>query len=244
MSLMFLLVYLIYPSIISEVNISALNEMMKTMPKEMMKTFNMDIVSINSVFGWIKTEGYTFLLLISGIFASLLGFNCLVKEENDGTIEFLYSKPISKTKILNNKVIACCLSIFVFNIIFMIFNFIALTISDDMHYKTFFLLFIAPLFIDYVIYFICLFLSTFFRNTKLTTSLAIVFVFIMYFLQIIGGLSVSFEFIKNLSVFELFSSRDIITNETYSIFNIILSFVIIFIFYLLSLISYNKKEFL
>ncbi len=244
MVVMFVFVYLIYPSIVSETNLSAMNEMIKTMPKEMIKTFNMDIVTIDSVFGWIKTEGYTFILLISGIFSALLGFNCLVKEENDKTIEFLYSKPINKSKILNEKVIASLIAIIVFNLLFMIFNFIALTISDDMHYKMFFLLFTAPLFIDFIIYFACLFFSTFFRNTRLTTSLAIVFVFIMYFLQIIGSLSEDFEFIKNCSIFELFSSREILLDETFKISSVFISIGLIIVFYILSLINYKRKEFL
>lgn len=241
---MYLLIYLIYPSIVSETNLNAMNEMIETMPKEMIQAFNMDLASIDSVFGWIKTEGYIFVLLIGGIYSALLGFNSLVREESDKTIEYLYSKPINKTKILNTKVLSGIISIVLFNIIFMIFNFIALIISDDMQYKMFFLLFVSPIFIDFIIFFFCLFISTFFRSTKITTSLAISFVFLMYFLQLIGSISKDFEFIKNFSIFELFSSRDMILDETIKLSSIIISVVLIILFYILSVINYKRKEFL
>ena len=61
--LLFLVVYLIYPSIISSDNIQMIDEMMKVFPEEMLKAFNMDISSIDTAFGWLKTEGFIFVLL-------------------------------------------------------------------------------------------------------------------------------------------------------------------------------------
>ena len=69
----FLVVFLIYPSIVSDNNIKQIDEMMKMFPLELLKTFNMDITSINSAYGWLKTEGFTFILLITGSYASILG---------------------------------------------------------------------------------------------------------------------------------------------------------------------------
>ena len=60
----FLVVFLMYPSIISSDNIKMIDEMMKVFPEEVLKAFNMDISSISSAFGWLKTEGFVFVLLI------------------------------------------------------------------------------------------------------------------------------------------------------------------------------------
>ena len=64
----FLVVFLMYPSIISSDNIKMIDEMMKVFPEEVLKAFNMDITSIDSAFGWLKTEGFVFVLLITGIY--------------------------------------------------------------------------------------------------------------------------------------------------------------------------------
>ena len=66
---LFLVVFLVYPSIITSENIKMMDEMMKMFPEEMLKAFNMDITSIDSAFGWLKTEGFIFVLLITGIYS-------------------------------------------------------------------------------------------------------------------------------------------------------------------------------
>ena len=80
--LLFLVVYLIYPSIISSDNIQMIDEMMKVFPEEMLKAFNMDISSIDSAFGWLKTEGFVFIVLLTGVYSGILGSSILLKEEN------------------------------------------------------------------------------------------------------------------------------------------------------------------
>ena len=59
--LLFLAVFLVYPSIIESDNIKMMDEMMKMFPEEMLKAFNMDISSMDTAFGWLKTEGFMFI---------------------------------------------------------------------------------------------------------------------------------------------------------------------------------------
>ena len=93
---LFLVVFLIYPSIINSENIKMIDEMMEMFPTELLKAFNMDITTIDSAYGWLKTEGFVFILLIIGCYASILGSSILLKEENDKTIEYLNSLPITR----------------------------------------------------------------------------------------------------------------------------------------------------
>ena len=99
----FLMVFLVYPSIINSDNIKMMDEMMKMFPSQMLKAFNMDISVIDSAFGWLKTEGFIFVLLIIGCYSAILGSNILLKEESDKTIEYLNSLPITRNKIIFNK---------------------------------------------------------------------------------------------------------------------------------------------
>ena len=108
-------VYLIYPSIINSDNIKMIDEMMKIFPKEMLKAFNMDIASIDTAYGWLKTEGFIFVLLITGVYASIMGSTIVLKEESDKIIEYLNSLPIRRSAILTNKIICA-----IFYIILMI----------------------------------------------------------------------------------------------------------------------------
>ena len=97
----FLLVYLIYPFIITDATMKDLDELMKVFPPEVLKAFNMDIASISTAYGWFKSEGFMFVLLIMGLYSSILGGSIVLREENDKTIEYLSSLPI-KTTLLSN----------------------------------------------------------------------------------------------------------------------------------------------
>ena len=61
---MFLVVFLIYPYIITDDNIHSMDELLKAFPPDVLKAFNMDISSISTAYGWFKTEGFMFVLLI------------------------------------------------------------------------------------------------------------------------------------------------------------------------------------
>lgn len=73
---LFLVVFLVYPSIVSEgENKETLNDMLKVLPEDMLAMFNMDIAGIDSVFGWMKTEGYMILTIIGGLYSAILRSN-------------------------------------------------------------------------------------------------------------------------------------------------------------------------
>ena len=159
-------VYLMYPSIIKSDNIKMIDEMMKIFPEEVLKALNMDIASIDTAFGWLKTEGFVFILLIIGCYSGILGSNIILKEENDKTIEYLNSLPITRNNIVISKTLTGLIYILSLTILIGIFNFIGLTISGSFDTKQYILLSITPIFPSIVIYFICIFLSTFTHKTK------------------------------------------------------------------------------
>lgn len=239
---LFLVVFLVYPSIINSANIQMMDEMMQMFPEEMLKAFNMDISSIDSAFGWLKTEGFVFVLLITGIYSGLLGSNILLKEENDKTIEYLNSVPVTRKSIVLNKMICGILYIVFMVAILSIFNFIGLTLSGNFDKKMYILLSITPIFSSLVIFTICLFLSTFTHKTKKTLGISLGIVFASYFLKIISEMGESTEFLKYISIFTLADIRNVIINVAINPLMVILSIGISIIFMVGTLFRYEKKE--
>ena len=137
---LFLVVFLVYPSIVNSDSIQMMDEMMKIFPEEMLKAFNMDISSIDTAFGWLKTEGFVFVLLITGVYSGILGSNILLKEESDKTIEYLNSVPVTRKKIVTTKIICGLLYIIIMVVAIGIFNFIGLSLSGDFDRKSYLLL--------------------------------------------------------------------------------------------------------
>ena len=238
----FSLAYMIYPSIIDSDNIKMMDEMLEMFPKEVLIAFNMDISSMDSAFGWLKSEGFVFALLIIGCYASLLGSNIILKEENDKTIEYLISLPIKRKTIINEKIIVGLIYIVLMVIIFGIFNYIGLSLSGEFNKKQYLLLSVTPLFSSIVLYFMCIFISTFTNKTKKTFGISLGIVLISYMLQMLSSMSESVEFLKYFSVFTLADIRNVIIDIKINPYMIFTSILLSIIFYVSTIIRYNKKE--
>ena len=239
---LFLVVFLVYPSIVNSENMEMMDEMMKMFPEEMLKAFNMDISTIDSAFGWLKTEGFVFVLLITGIYSGILGSNILLKEESDKTIEYLNSVPVTRKNIVVNKILCGLLYIILMIAIIGIFNFIGLSLSGEFERKSYILLSITPIFSSIVIFAICLFLSTFTHKTKKTIGISLGIVFASYFLNIISEMGESTEFLKYISIFTLADIRNVIINVSINPLMIVLTIGITVVFMILTTIRYEKKE--
>lgn len=238
----FTLAFLIYPSIINSDNIKMMDEMMEMFPEEVLKAFNMDISSIDSVFGWLKSEGFVFVLLITGCYSALLGSNILLKEESDKTIEYLNSLPVKRNTIVLNKTLSGVLYILLMIVALGIFNYIGLSLSGEFDKKLYLILSITPVFSSLTIYFICMFISTFTHKTKKMLGISLGIVLISYVLQILSSLADSTEFLKYFSIFTLADTRNVVVNSAINPIIVIISFGISIIFFILTLIHYNKKE--
>ena len=239
---LFLAVFLVYPSLVSEENADSLNDMMKMFPEDMLKAFNMDIASIDTAFGWLKTEGFVFVLLITGVYSGILGSSILLKEENDKTIEYLNTLPVTRRQIATKKILCGVFYICSLVIALGIFNFFGLWFSGDFDKKQYLLLSITPIFSSVSIFAICLFISTFTHKTKMVYGISLGIVFASYFLQILSEMSDKTKFFKYFTVFTLADIRNVIKDVAINPIILIIFVVLSVAFCVASVWHYEKKE--
>lgn len=240
--LLFLVVFLVYPSIIESDNIKMMDEYVKMFPEEMLKAFNMDIASMSTAFGWLKTEGFIMVLLITGVYASILGSNIVLKEESDKTIEYLNALPITRRSVLTQKIICAIIYIVSMILILGLFNFIGLELSEDFDRKQYILLSITPLFSALPFFAINIFVSTFSHKTKKTFGVSLGIALGSYFLQVLAEMNEVTEFFKYFTVYTLADIRNVIVNVSINPLMVILSLVITLVFIIGTFIRYENKE--
>ena len=238
----FSVVFLIYPSIASSENIKMMDEMLKIFPEEILAAFNMDISSLDSAFGWLKSEGFVFILLLTSCYAGIVGSNIILKEENDKTIEYLTSLPITRTKIVLTKTLVGLIYITSLILGIGIFNYIALSLSGDFNQKQFLLLSITPVLPSIVIYFLCMLISTFTHKSKKMLGMTLGIVFGSYILYMLSTIAEETEFLKYISVFTLADIRNVIQNTTINPAMLGISLILSILFFCITIIHYNKKE--
>jgi len=99
-----------------------LSTKLDAIPSDLLKTFNIDAgLDFTDIFDYL---GYAiqYVAMASAVYGAILGVNALIKEESEGTIEFLYSKPITRTKIVTAKLCSVALIYYVYIIILSIFT--------------------------------------------------------------------------------------------------------------------------
>ena len=240
----FAVVFLIYPYIITDDTMKNMDELMKVFPEEILKAFNMDMTSISTAYGWLKTEGFMFVLIIVGIYSSLLGSNILLKEENDKTIEYISFLPIKRNQIVTKKIIVGITYVTLLVVLLGLFNYIALSISGDFDRKQYILLSLTPLLIGYPLFAINLFISTFMHKQGKTIGISLGMVFFFYITSILSELSDKVQFLKYFSIYTLADTRNVISKIEINSIYITISLILTVFFITTSYIKYNKKELL
>ena len=236
---LFVVAFAIYPSITNGEDITKLLE---TFPKEVLKMFNMDVISIGTVFGWIATEGYVMVTIIGGCYFAIMGSTILLKEEDEGSIAFLYSKPVNRNQILTAKLAMGFVYILLFNLVVAITTLIGLKLSNDFDFIRWLLLSLAPTFLHLFFFTLTLLMSIYYRKVRKSMTMGIGLVLGTYMLQVIGMMSDKIEFIKYLSPFEYVSARDIVVDKSLNPINIGILLVIVLVILIGLYDSYNKKE--
>ena len=61
---LYLVIYLVYPSVTGDASAQKMDDLMKIFPEDMLKAFNMDLASVDTAYGWLKSEGFVFIYLI------------------------------------------------------------------------------------------------------------------------------------------------------------------------------------
>lgn len=221
-----------------------MKDVFKTMPKAFLDAFNVNKLDMGEILGFYGMEGYLFITLLGSMYAILLGAGMVSKEEDEKTIEFLLSKPISRNHILVSKMAAVFSYILVLNLIIATFNYFAFEIVKKSNYdeKTFLLLSVAPLLIHITFAAIGFLMSMFIVRAKSVLPASIGIVLGTYFLGIISAMTDKAENLKYISPFKYVDAADIIINKRIdSIYLFIMAIVVIGCIGA-TYVIYNKKD--
>lgn len=200
---------LIYPEIRDQM--SAVSGMFSDMGV-FSAAFGMDKLNFGEFLGFFGVECGNILGLGGSFFAALLGAQALAKEEKDGTAEFLLTHPISRSRILLQKLSALFLQIALLNLVVIgvvLLSVTAIGVRPDP--GTFSLLFLAYFLLQLETAAVCFGFSAFIRSGGASVGLGTAALF--YFLNIVANLTKKAGFLKYVTPFGYAESADIITDR-------------------------------
>lgn len=213
-------------------------------PPVFVKAMLLDQFDMTDILHYYASRSYILVTLFGSIYAVMLAGNILSKEESDQTIEFLLSKPISRSEIITAKLLCILLYLTLFDSLFAGSNFL---LMDWFKLKPFdfsaFLLVSIGGFLTHLIFAtISYLLSVFVTRTKTILSLSLGLVFITYFLNLLASIEEKIHFVKYLSPFSYYSAEDLVIQITLNSHYFVISLLVIYLSIGLTYFSYLKKD--
>lgn len=163
--------------------------------------FGMDKIDFGSLKGFYAIECGNVLGLGGALFASMCGASSLAKEEKEHTAEYLLTHPISRRRVVAEKLAAVFAQILILNgVIFGISLFSIVFVGEAVPWKELTLLHLAYLLLQMELAAICFGVSSFAVRGSLGWGLGIAAV--MYFLSLIVNISDRVSFLRYITPFE------------------------------------------
>ncbi|HIX60344.1 MAG TPA: ABC transporter permease [Candidatus Blautia gallistercoris] len=205
--------------------------------------FSMDRLDFGTLSGFYAIECGNILGLGGALYAALCAVNMLSKEEKEHTAEFLLTHPVSRVRVVTEKLLAIFLQITAMNAILLATSAVSITcIEEEVIWKELLLLHLAYYLLQLELAGICFGISAFLRKGSMGTGLGLAV--ILYFLNLIANLSESARFLKYITPFGYCEGADLIADGSLDACKIAIGAVICLAGIAAAYLTYSKKDIL
>lgn len=175
------------------------------------QAFGMDRLNFGTLIGFYAVECGNVLGLGGAFYAALCAVGILSKEEKDKTAEFLLTHPVSRKRIVAEKLIAVLILITAMDLIIYAISVGSIAaIGEEIPWKEISLLHLAYYLLQLELAGICFGISAFLRKGSVGVGLGIAVM--MYFLNLIANIADIAEFLKYITPFGYCEGADIVSN--------------------------------
>ena len=205
------------------------------------EAFGMDRLNFGTLTGFYAVECGNVLGLGGAFYAAFCAVGILSREEKDKTAEFLLTHPVSRKRIITEKLIAVLIQITAMNIIIYALAVGSIAaVGEAIPWKEISLLHLAYYLLQLELAGICLCFSTFLRKGSVGVGLGIAAM--MYFLSLIANIADVAEFLKYITPFGYCEGADIVANGSLDITLVIIGAVIGIGGIIIAYLKYTKKD--
>ncbi len=203
--------------------------------------FGMDKINFGEFMGFFAVECGNVLGLGGVFFAALIGISSLAKEEKEHTAEFLLTHPISRTRVVSEKLLSIFAQLVILNLIVAAVTCASILIIDtDVDTKTMALLFVAYFIMQLETTSITFGISAFLKRGGMGLGLGLAAMF--YFLNIMSNLMEETKFLKYITPFGYTEGADIIADKALNIEYLAVGIVVMIISVVIAFVKYSKKN--
>lgn len=237
-SFMLAVCVLIYPQMGDQIN--EMSDMFADMGS-FSDAFGLDQLNFGEFIGYFAIECGNVLGMGGAFFAAFLGISSLYKEEKDGTAEFLLTHPISRKRIVTEKLLSVFAQIVIMNLATAAVTVLSmLAVGVKANAGTITLLFVSYFVMQIEIAAITFAVSAFIRRAGLGIGLGLAAVF--YFINIMAGLTEKAEFLRYLTPFGYTNGADIVSEKMIDPVMLGIGIAVSIVSVAIAYYKYNRKD--
>lgn len=221
----------------------SVNDFIAQMPLALQSTLGMGAFDLSTAIGFFGTLSL-YLFVMVAIHSALIGANIIAKEEQDKTAEFLFVKPISRGKVITQKVLAALTNLVILNVVATISSVLVVgyySKGEDVAGSIINLM--IGMFILQVIYlFIGTGIAALSKHPKKAGTISAAILLFTFFLSILIDINSNLENIKYFTPFKYFEAKNLMFDAGFDLVYVLLSFVIILLFAIATYVFYRKRD--
>lgn len=227
-----------YPEMKGEMD--SMNDMFSSMGS-FTAAFGMDKINFGTLIGFYAVECGNMLGLGGAAFAALLAVSILSKEEKERTAEFLLTHPVSRVRVITEKLIAVFIEIIAMNVIIWGLTVASIAlIGEEIPLKEITLINTANLLLQLEIGGICFGISAFLKRGSIGIGIGVAS--LLYFLNIISNITDKTDFLHYITPFAYTEGSDIVTNGSLDATFILVGMGYAVVAIIAAFLRYTKKD--
>jgi len=221
-----------------------INELISSFPAGLGAVLGFRGLDLQSAGGFFAMS-VLYLSIMLGIQAVLLGSGIISKEETDKTIEFLNSKPVSRSRILISKLLAALTVVAILNIVTLVSSVVTMPLFTEGPSISGDILFLMPsvLFIQLWFLMIGAAFAAMMRRPRHAGMLSAAVLLATLIISAFVDLSDRFSFLRFASPFKYFDAKTIFAEGSYNTLHIIITLVVLTLLLLGSRLAYLRRDF-
>lgn len=222
----------------------AMTDIVRELPTSIQALFGLSQLDMSKLADYYGIL-FPFNAIIAVLHAGLLGANTISKEERDKTSEFLYVKPISRSRVLSDKLVAIFNQLIILNVVTIIGSFIGVAIfgGGQMITGEIFMFMAAMFGMQLFFAAIGFGLAAALKNTKLATSISAIIVIVTYLLSAIVSMAGdNLVFLDILTPFKYYDPYTMLYGD-FNWLYVVVNAVVVIVAISIGYFCYNRRDF-
>lgn len=223
---------------------TSINDVIGSLPAGLSAVLGFKGLDLQTAGGFFAMSAL-YLAVMLGVHAVLLGSGIIAKEETDKTIEFLFSKPVSRNRILFSKLLAALTVIATLNIVTLVSSVVTMPAFNEGPSITGDIVFLMPSVFFIQLWFLMIGASfaAVMRRPKRVGMLSAAVLLATFVISAFVDITDKYGFLKYTTPFKYFDAKTIFTEGSYDIGYVIITVVVVTILLALSKLAYKKRDF-